>query len=404
MMPFILYATLIVVVICAFLFLPLWLGQRGAAAGGDRQAANLAIFRDQLAELERERQEGTLAAADFDQARQELQRRLLDEASPAADVAAAKMAPSRKTALALLVLLPLAAAGGYALLGNPAALDPMQRSQPTQHDIERMVSDFAAKMEKEPDNLQGWVTLGRSYKVMGRGEEAERAYQKAWPLVEHEPQLLTEYADLLASKAGSLSGRPEELVNQALALDPDNLMALWLSGTAAFNRGDYATAVERWQRAQQHIAPDSEDSQMLASSIEEAQRKLGGGKVAAAAAKASANASASIRGHVELAAALKDKAAPGDTVFIAVKEAGGPPMPLAAGRLTVADLPTDFSFSDADAMMPSRLLSSVKTLQIDVRVSRSGTATPQPGDLAGSSGPVKFGAGNLRIVIDKALP
>ena len=120
------YTTLIVVVICAFLFLPLWFGQRGAAVAADRKAANLAIFRDQLADLERERHDGTLADADFEHAKQELQRRLLDEVAAPADgeQTPAVAGPSRKTALALILVLPLAALLGYALLGDPAALDP----------------------------------------------------------------------------------------------------------------------------------------------------------------------------------------------------------------------------------------------------------------------------------------
>lgn len=402
MTTFLIAAALILAVSLFLLARPWW--QRKAADAASRRQLNATIYRDQLAELERDRASGQLAEADYQTARAEIQRRLLEDAAQDDTLLVAPAHPKR-TLIALLVALPLLGAGGYAWLGTPAALDQMQRRDFSQQDIDRMVANLEAKLANEPDNFPGWAMLARSYKVMRRMAEAERAYEKAWPLVEQDPQLLADYADLLASKSGDLSGRPEQLINKALALDPNHMQSLWLAGTAAFNRADYAAAVKHWQRAQRQLPPDSEDAQMLANIVEEARQKMGARKGAplAQAAQATAAAAPGIRGRVELAAALKAKAAPADTVFIAAKEAGGPPMPLAAKRVRVADLPMDFSLDDADSLMPSRPLSSVKSVQVEARVSKSGNAMSQPGDLKGSVGPVKPGTKGLKLVIDKVV-
>jgi cytochrome c-type biogenesis protein CcmH len=395
MTSFLIAAALLLAASLVLLTRPWW--RRGRADSGSRRALNATIYRDQLADLERDRTNGQLDGADYEEARAEIQRRLLDDAAQD-DATLAVSSHPRRTLIALLVALPLAAAGLYAWLGNTAALNQMARGDFSQQDVEKMVSGLAAKLENEPDNLQGWAMLARSYKAMRRPVEAERAYEKAFPLVEKDPQLLSDYADLLASKSGDLAGRPEQLVSMALALDPDHLQSLWLAGTAAFNRNDYAKAIEHWQRAQRQLAPDSEDAQVLANIIAESRQKLGGkGSTGAATPVAT-------RGRIEIAPALKAQAAPSDTVFIVARETGGGPMPLAAKRARVADLPMDFSLDDGDALMPTRPLSSAKSVQIEARISKSGDAKSMPGDLSGSVGQVKPGAKNLRISIDKVVP
>jgi cytochrome c-type biogenesis protein CcmH len=402
MTTFLIAAALLLAVSLALLSRPWW--RRAVANGASRRDLNTTIYRDQLLELDRDCANGQLDEADHQTARAEIQRRLLEDAAQDDTPLVAAAHPTR-TLVALLVALPLLAAGIYFWLGSPAALDQTQRRDFSPQDIEQMVSGLAAKLENEPDNLQGWAMLARSYKAMRRPVEAERAYEKAFPLIEKDPQLLSDYADLLASKSGDLAGRPEQLISMALALDPDHLQSLWLAGTAAFNRNDYGKAIEHWQRAQRQLAPDSEDAQMLANIIAESRQKMGGGKgPAATATTANAAATPAIRGRIELAVALKAKAAPADTVFIVAREAGGPPMPLAAKRARVADLPMDFSLGDSDALMPSRPLSSAKSVQIEARISKSGDAKSMPGDLTGSVGPVKPGAKNLRISIDKVVP
>jgi len=274
MMLFILCATLMVAVICAFLFLPLWFGRRGAALGGDRQTANLAIFRDQLADLERECREGTLAEADFDQARQELQRRLLEEAAPAAESGVGEaLAPSRKTAIALILLLPLGALIGYSLLGNPAALDPARTAAQTPmspEQIDGLVARLAERMQSNPDDMQGWLMLARSYKALGRYDDAVDAYAKAETVIDKEPDLLSSYAETIAmSKGQRLAGKPRELVERALKIDPRHAHSLFLAGAAAIEAKDNAQGIAYWEALLPQVEPGSELDQMLRAGIEQ---------------------------------------------------------------------------------------------------------------------------------------
>jgi cytochrome c-type biogenesis protein CcmH len=392
MIAFLIAAAALLAASLALLSRPWW--QRRSADSASRRALNATIYRDQLAELERDREAGQLGEADFVEARAEIQRRLLDDAVESEPALAQSPQPRRGLVLMLLTL-PVAAFGLYAWLGNPAALDQMARRDFTNADIERMVAGLAAKLENEPDNLQGWAMLARSYKAMGRYEDSERAFVKAGPLVEREPQLLSDYADLLATKAGGrLDGKPEELIAKALRLDPNHLQTLWLAGTAAFARDDFRSAVEYWQRGLAQLPPGGEDARMLAAIIGEARDKMGGGKVGTAG---------TIGGRVELSPELRASAGPADTVFVLARAAGGGPMPLAVKRYQVSDLPLDFTLGDQDAISPDQKLSSAKSVRIEARVAKSGDAKAQPGDLAGSAGPVKLGAKGLRIVIDKVV-
>lgn len=273
MTTFLIAAALVLAATFALLSRPWWRSSRTDA--DTRRALNTAIYRDQLAEIEKDRASGELNESDYLEARAELQRRLLED-TDGQDAALDQPSHPKRTLIALALVLPLAATGLYAWLGNPVGMDPMARRDFTQADIENMVAGLAAKLEKEPGNHQGWIMLARSYKAMGRYGEAERAFEKAMPLVEQSPQLLGAYADLLAMKSnGDLSGRPEELIAKALALDPDDLQNLWLAGTAAFNRGDFAAAITHWRRALARVPPDSEDAQMLAAIIAEASQKGG---------------------------------------------------------------------------------------------------------------------------------
>ena len=273
MTQFAIYAALLVAVTAAFVLPPLWLGLRAPRTRADRRAANLAIFRDQLAELEREKVEGTLAEADFEQARRELQRRLLDEVDgEAVDAPAARHGPSRKTALTVLVLLPILGVFGYGLLGNPRALDPAQRvAQPrmSPEQIDAMVTRLAERMRANPDDLQGWLMLARSYKAMGRYEEAAEAYGKAEKVINDDPDLLASYAETIAMATGQgLQGKPLQLVERALKLEPKHGHSLFLAGAAALEAGDKQKASAYWEALLPQVEPGSEIDQMLRDSID----------------------------------------------------------------------------------------------------------------------------------------
>ncbi len=279
MTQFAIFATLLIVVVAAFILPPLWLGLRAPGARADRKQANLAIFRDQLAELERERSEGALADADFEQARRELQRRLLEEVEPAADAAPpAAHGPSRKTAIAILLLLPILALLAYGILGKPQALDPQQTAaQPkmTPEQINAMVAKLAERMQANPDDMQGWLMLARSYKTLGRYEEAAAAYGKAEKVINDDPELLASYAETIAMATGKgLKGKPTQLIERALKLDPQQPHALFLAGAAAMEAGDSKKGIAYWEALLPQVEPGSEIDQMLRSGID--KMKQGG--------------------------------------------------------------------------------------------------------------------------------
>lgn len=405
MTPFWISTGLLTLLVLALLCWPLL--RRRSGDGASRRAINTAIYRDQLAELERDLASGVLSQADYGSARDELERRVLEDV--AADATTAAPASPRRlprTALALAVTLPLAAAVLYVVLGTPAALDPAAREgqQASAAEIEKMVDALAAKLEKDPGNLEGWAMLGRSYLVTGRLAEAAKAFDKAGPAMEASTELMLQVAELSAElNEGRIEGRGRELLQRVLKAEPQNPQALVLAGTDAFFRQQYADAVRHWEAVLAQLPPGSPDAQNLTAGIEKARSLQGeapAGARARAEAKPQAAAGKTVSGRVTLAPALAGKASPDDVVFIFARAAEGPRMPLAVVRTRVADLPQDFTLDDSMALSPEFKLSSAGTLRIEARVSKSGDATARPGDLRGESGPVQPGASKLGIVID----
>lgn len=404
MTPFWISTGLLTLLVLALLCWPLL--RRRSGDGASRRAINTAIYRDQLADLERDLASGTLSQAEYAGAREEIERRVLEDV--AADTAPTDTAPRRlpRTALALAVTLPLAAALLYVVLGTPAALDPAARQGPqaSAAEIEKMVATLAARLEKDPGNLEGWAMLGRSYLVTGRLAEAAKAFDKAGPAMEASTELMLQVAELSAElNEGRIEGRGRELLQRVLKAEPQNPQALVLAGTDAFFRQQYADAVRHWEAVLAQLPPGSPDAQNLTAGIEKARSLQGeapAGARARAEAKPQAAAGKTVSGRVTLAPALAGKASPDDVVFIFARAAEGPRMPLAVVRTRVADLPQDFTLDDSMALSPEFKLSSAGTLRIEARVSKSGDATARPGDLRGESGPVQPGASKLGIVID----
>ena len=411
MTAFLLVTAAMVAVALAWVLVPL-LGRREQASP-DAGTANLGVLRDQLAELDADVARGTLTPERHEQATLELERRVLDEVKPGPPAGiATPRAASAWTAAILGATIPLAAVALYLAVGTPGALlAEAPRASGPQHEVTReqleaMVAKLAAHVEKNPDDAKGWSLLARSYYVMARYPEAVRAYERAVALVPRDADLLADYADALGMTQGQhLQGKPLALVQQALEIDPDHWKALALAGTAAFDRKDYGRAIAYWERLKRVVPGDSEIGRSIDASIAEARALAGATPAAAATPKAPAVAAgAKVAGKVGLAPALASKAAPTDTVFIFARAASGPPMPLAVLRKQVKDLPLDFTLDDSMAMAPNLKLSGFSEVVVGARVSRSGNATPQSGDLQGLSKPVKVGATGLAIVIDTAVP
>lgn len=263
-------------------------------AGVSSQRLNAAIYRDQLQTLERDLARGTISPADYEATQDELQLRLLDDTEAPAATPPSHRAPfwtARRTAAAIALLFPLGAAGLYGWLGAPAAIDPVATQKVNDDKIVQMVETLAAKLKANPDNPMGWAMLARSYKVMGRLPEAEQAFLKAGDLVNTDPDLLVDYADLLAARAdNNIEGRPLALVNQALVLNPQHPMGLMMSGVAAYRRADFAFAVAQWEKLLTLLEPDSPDAQQVETDIADARAKAGMPASAKATSQPAANA------------------------------------------------------------------------------------------------------------------
>jgi cytochrome c-type biogenesis protein CcmH len=363
---------------------------------------NAGIYRDQLAELDRDLAAGTLADADHAQARDELQRRLLDDTA-LADTASTHTQRARHSTLSIAIALPLAAGGLYALLGAPTALLPHQPQaasgaahQVTSAEIDQMVANLAARLEKNPADTKGWAMLARSYKAMGRMAEAQAAFARIGDELHTDPVLLAAYADVLATLAdGHLEGRPLQLVKAALQLDPDNAMALSLAATAAYKRNDFPEAARHWERLLKQLPPDSDDAKWLVQMLAE---------IRGPHAPSASAANKAISGQVSLAPELQGRVRATDTVFVFARAADGARAPLAVQRARVADLPLRFSLDDTMAMSPQHKLSDAKQVRIEARVSRQGDATPAAGDLIGASEPVAPGTQRVALTIDRVRP
>jgi cytochrome c-type biogenesis protein CcmH len=371
---------------------PLLFSRAGQALS--RRDANVSIHRDQVRELEADLAAGKIAQADYERARAELEARLLE------DVAVPDEAPARRgtrgTAIGLAAAVPILAILVYVAIGSPAALSPQAdpHASVSAEQIEAMVQRLAAKMRENPEDADGWKLLGRSYSVLGRFTEAADAYAKAAVRAPRDAQLLADFADALAMARGqSLEGEPEKLVHRALEIDPDNMKALALAGTIAFNRRQFADAAGYWKRMLPHVEPGTEDARIIQGNVNEALQMAG----------SPVPAEKALQGTVSLSAKVKDKAAPEDTVFIYARAAEGPQMPLAVQRVKVRDLPAQFTLNDAMAMAPGMALSAHPRVIVTARISKSGQAAPQPGDLQGASQPVANDASAVTVVIDTVV-
>jgi len=364
---------------------PLW--RRRAPGAVSRDAMNAAVYREQLRELDADLASGAIAQADHARARDELNRRVIEDASQPGE----RAAPGGNRLVAYSVLaVPLVALGVYFAVGNPAVIVLEDDAQATQRQIEAMVERLAARLKENPDDVEGWKMLGRSYSVLGRFRDAIDAYTRAAARAPRDADVLVDLADVLAMANGQrLAGDPEKLVERALQIDPKNLKGLALAGTAAFDRGDFARAAALWERMLPLVAADSEDARVVRENVAQARAKAG--------------AAVKLAGTVSLSPKLKGKAAPDDIVFIFARAAEGPRVPLAVLRKQVRDLPVSFSLDDSMAMAPGMNLSGFARVVVGARISKSGGAAPQPGDLQGASAVVANDAAGVKVVIDRVV-
>ena len=380
---------------------------------------DISLHKEYLAELENDLRIGVLSAEQYDQAKAELERRLLEDVSGDGEDNGKQVAvkqTGRGTAVFVAIAIPLLAVTLYIQLGNPDAMSPEARNaspenphaQATPEQVMAMIHSLAQRLEKNPDDAEGWAILGRSYLALEQYPEASAALERATDLVQSDAQLYADYADAYAMAHGeSLDGKPMQLIHKALDLDPDNHKALWLAGTAAYESGNYKDALLTWKRLQSLLPPDSPAQETMATNIKEVQSLIDGNAPPLMQANKDNGAVATatnISGTVSLDPSLQSRVAPDDVVFIFARAPSGPRMPLAALRIGVSELPYTFSLDDSQAVMPQRKISDFPEVIVGARISKSGAAMPASGDLQGSSDVVALGSRDVRIVIDTVVP
>ena len=377
-----------VLILIAFLLIlpPLW--RKQAVQDADLDQRNILIAQHRLAELKENRRSGGLSQVQYDEQLADLEQALSDDLEIKSHVSSAQ-SQGRWVVYVLVLGIPLLAGALYFSLGNYQAIShsaEMAVNPDTLKlaEINKMVDGLAEKLKANPDDAQGWLMLGRSYKFQQQYPKAVDAFANAYRLLGDQAEVMLLYADAIAYASDkNLAGKPTELIFKALALEPDNMNALWLGGMAKAQQGDAVTAIKLWKKLAALLPPGSdaqkEIQDLLAKIESEAPQAL---------AQPEATQQANVPGiaidvQVSLAPELQKSASPGDTVFIYAQALSGPKMPLAIVRKQVSDLPLTVSLNDTMAMMPNMKLSNFANVKLLARISKSGNAISQPGDLIG---------------------
>ena len=382
MIDFWLAAGLLLLVALSFLLIPV-LRERRAQREEDRTALNVALYQERVAELQAQQAEGVLDAAQLDSGRAEAARELLADTEGAAAPRVSRL--GKPLPLLAAVLVPVLGLGLYLHFGAADKVELTREFAQAPQSMEEMTQRLERAVAAQPDSAEGLYFLGRTYMAQDRPADAAKMFERAANLAGRQPELLGQWAQAQYFADGKKwSEQIQKLTDEALKADPKEVTSLGLLGIAAFEGERYQEAIDYWNRLLAQLPPDDNSRAALQGGIERAAERLkaSGGQVAQAAAPKSALLTVS----VDLASELKSKVQPGDSVFIFARATSGPPAPLAAKRLTVADLPVTVELGDADAMMPQLKLSNFPEVQLVARISRAGQ--PTAGEWIGRSGPV----------------
>ncbi|HSM99591.1 MAG TPA: c-type cytochrome biogenesis protein CcmI [Rudaea sp.] len=415
MTVFILIAALMLAAALAFVLTPLLRGRSTANSAGEARRL--------LGLLDASHASGILSDAEYAAKRTELGERLLGALD-------APATPRRgfSAAIAIALLLPAAAIVLYRMVGTPAALAPGAQTQaqaPADHggNMDQAIAALAEKLKQNPDDAEGWTLLGRAYEATQRFDQARDALKHAYDLAKADPDVDVAYAEALAlsSPTRRIEGEPRQILDAALKAAPDNQRGLWLLGISEYQAKRYDSAIAAWKRLTTVLPKDSDIAPSVQQQIARAEAERDGkplpaeepqeaNAAAPEASAAPAPASASDSGpqlHVEVALdpKLAGKLVPGEVLFVYAKAASGPPMPLAIQRMDAAKLPVTVTLTDGMGMLPSMKLSQFPQVIIGARVSRSGNAMPQSGDLQVLSQPIAVTTTTpIKLTIDSIVP
>ncbi|MBT3309614.1 MAG: c-type cytochrome biogenesis protein CcmI [Gammaproteobacteria bacterium] len=399
-------------IVLAMLFLlPPLLG-RTKLVSVARRETNLAIFQQRLEELKQDLEGESINQEQFGQAEADLKRELLSDLEEEEQQAHQDSGAGRLAAVAVLVAVPVIAIGVYTQIGSPEAVDVQaasQRAEAKQGKVafEDAVAQLEKKLAQDPSNLEGWMMLAKSYRYLGRNAEIVKVYQRALShFGDHpDPQLLLDYGEALADQQqGAWEGEPMVQLQRALEIDPNHADVLWFAGHIHFDMGKPQQALGYWERLSK-VVPQNDDEviSMINQAAAKAQQQLGLPQQPLIAVKAAPAASgATLSVAVSLDPVLVGTVSPEDTVFVFAKAIGRKGPPLAAKRLTVADLPATVLLDDSLAMMPGNNLSSVERVIVGAKITKSGVATGGSGDLLSSTESATSNSETIQLQISAA--
>jgi cytochrome c-type biogenesis protein CcmH len=440
MTAFLVFAALMIAAALAFVLVPLLRHARRADGGPDPARRLRAL-------------DEALAAGVIDEAEYAAKRAAIGKSSAAPAHAGA---PTRSRAtfsalLAVALLLPASALLLYRLVGTPQALDPANLKAPaaehTAAEMEQAIAGLAAKLKQKPDDPQGWALLGRAYQATNRVEESRDAFRQAHEHAPDDTDVAVEYAQALALAAPDhrLQGESRALLESVLKKDPKNQRALWLLGISDYQAANYPSAIATWKTLLPMLASDSDVARSVRNEIADAEARRDGktppapeaapdesataqaepndalaspGKTmgseagdfaatpaAAGSAEGGAGAAPRLTVTVALDPRLKDKLDPDATLFVFARAVNGPPMPLAIQRLKAGQLPVTVTLDDSMSMLPAMRLSKFAQVVVGARVSKSGNAMPQSGDLQTLSAPTDVHrSAPVALRIDQVVP
>ncbi len=417
---------------------------RGVRESTNRSAQNLAIARERLEELKLQQERGDISQPEYAQEREDIERGLADDlATEQREMSGATTGAGRWAVMVVGFGIPVLAGSLYLGLGKPTTIGgvEIQASSAGADDrhpesMEKMVANLATRLQANPNDAQGWSMLGSSYMSMKRYSDAAAALENLRKLVGDDPNVLVRYADALAMAGGGrLTGKPAQLVKQALTIDPNNTQGLWMAGMAARQQNDLHAALTHWRKLEPALTNKPNLLAELRQLMADAVQRLDDQPATASAPIASATASQaqpaaeqtpsapvespdamaaaapasgtapSITVQVSVNDSLLQNVAPTDAVFIFARALNGPPMPLAVVKRQVADLPVTVTLDDSSAIMPAMTLSKFAEVMVGARISKSGTANPQSGDLQGQVAPVKTGDDKpVSVTISQIIP
>lgn len=405
-MMFISLTLVIAVIAVLFLLRPLF-SKKGQQSKVERDAVNIQAAATRLSELKLEFENGLISKERFDNYKLELETAALEDLRNTSSIETQGHKGNRILAVIVALLVPLLSITIYQQLGNEAAFDVQLQTDESAiatQEIEKMLAAVEKTVQENPDDVEGRIALGQVYVELERFSDAATVYRELNQLRPNEPDVLVNYAEVLARSHGNrLTGKPTELLNKALEIEPNHGRALWLAGFAEQQSNNKEGALAHWRHLLVGMEEGSEVYQQLESLISELES--GASVPENHTAEQSSDAQQSIQVKVSLSSEFQANVDPNTTLFIYARASEGPPMPLAVHRGLAKDLPITVTLDDSMAMMPQMSLSSFPKVIVGARLSSNGQPQGQSGDYEGYSDAIEVSANPMvDVLINSVKP